>query len=58
MHCDHTHLPLVAPPSELEELGVVFAVAVVKPFTAEQVGSAIEKALCDRGGCHRCDYAA
>ena len=58
MHCGHTHLSLVAPHAELEELGVVFAAAVVKPFTAEQLGSAIEKALCDRGGCHRCDCAA
>jgi hypothetical protein len=44
-------LPLIcasvtASPPELAELGVVFAAALVKPFTAEQLGVAIEEALC------------
>jgi hypothetical protein len=44
-------LPLVcasvtAPAPELEELGIVFAAAVVKPFTAAQLGAAIDQALC------------
>jgi hypothetical protein len=43
-------LPIVcasvtAPPPELAELGVVFAACVVKPFTIEQFGAAIEQAL-------------
>jgi hypothetical protein len=43
-------LPLIcasitAPPPELAELGVVFTAALVKPFTAEQFGVAIERAL-------------
>jgi hypothetical protein len=43
-------LPLIcasvtASPPELAELGVVFAAALVKPFTAEQLGVAIEEAL-------------
>jgi CheY-like chemotaxis protein len=55
-------LPLVcasvtAPPPELEELGVVFAAALVKPFTAEQLGTAIERALRGRGPSYR-DRAA
>ena len=36
---------ITAPPPELAELGVVFAASLVKPFTLEQLGSAIEKAL-------------
>ncbi len=36
---------VTAPPAELAELGVVFAAALVKPFTAEQLRDAIEKAL-------------
>jgi CheY-like chemotaxis protein len=55
-------LPLVcasvtAPPPELEELGVVFAAALVKPFTAEQLRAAIGRALCGRGPSYR-DRAA
>jgi CheY-like chemotaxis protein len=55
-------LPIVcasvtAPAPELEELGVSFAAAVVKPFTAEQLGAAIEQALRGRGP-WRCDRAA
>jgi len=51
-------LPLVcasvtAPPPELEELGIVFAATLVKPFTAEQLGAAIDQALCGWGPCHR-----
>ena len=51
-------LPLVcasvaAPPPELEELGIVFAATLVKPFTAEQLGAAIDQALCSWGPCHR-----
>ena len=43
-------LPLIcasvtAPPSELAELGVLFAAALIKPFTTEQLGVAIEEAL-------------
>ncbi len=43
-------LPLIcasdtAPPPELAELGVFFAAALVKPFTTEQFGVAIEKTL-------------
>lgn len=43
-------LPIVcasvtAPPPELEELGVVFAATLVKPFTAAQLGVAVEQAL-------------
>jgi hypothetical protein len=43
-------LPIVcasvdAPPPELAELGVVFAASLVKPFTLEQLGAAIEQAL-------------
>jgi hypothetical protein len=34
-----------APPPELAELGVVFATSLVKPFTLEQLGSAIDEAL-------------
>jgi CheY-like chemotaxis protein len=55
-------LPLIcasvtAPPPELAELGVVFAAALVKPFTAGQLGVAIEQALCARNPHHR-DRAA
>jgi CheY-like chemotaxis protein len=44
-------LPLICasvtgPPSELTELGVEFAATLVKPFTAEQLGAAIDRALC------------
>lgn len=43
-------LPLIcasvdAPPTELAELGVVFAATLLKPFTAQQLGDAIEGAL-------------
>jgi hypothetical protein len=43
-------LPLIcasveALPAELAELGVVFAASLVKPFTAEQLGAAIEQSL-------------
>ena len=49
-------LPLIcasveAPPAELAELGIVFAVSLVKPFTAEQLRAAIEQSLRnERGG--------
>jgi hypothetical protein len=58
-------LPLIcasveAPPAELAELGVVFAASLVKPFTAEQLGAAIEQSLrsglgsdCDPAQHHR-----
>jgi hypothetical protein len=36
---------ITAPPPELAELGVVFAASLVKPFTLEQLGAAIEEAL-------------
>jgi hypothetical protein len=36
---------ITAPPPELAELGVVFAASLVKPFTLEQLGTAIEEAL-------------
>ncbi len=43
-------LPIVCasvagPPPALAELGVVFAASLVKPFTSEQLGAAIEQAL-------------
>jgi hypothetical protein len=43
-------LPLIcasvaAPPPELARLGVVFAASLVKPFTLEQLGAAIDEAL-------------
>ena len=43
-------MPLVcasvqAPPEDLEKLGVVFAAALVKPFTLEQLDAAIDRAL-------------
>ncbi len=43
-------LPLISvsiaePPAELAELGVVFTTSLVKPFTAEQLSDAIERAL-------------
>ncbi len=43
-------LPLIcasvtAPPSELAELGISFTATLVKPFTLEQLGAAIERAL-------------
>ena len=61
-------LPIVcasvtAPPPDLGELGVVFAAWVVKPFTSEQLGAALDRALragrahrgrrCTRGPGHR-----
>jgi hypothetical protein len=47
-------LPLVcasvaAPPPALIELGVVFAASLVKPFTLQQLGAAIDRALLDGG---------
>jgi hypothetical protein len=44
-------LPLICasvtgPPPELTELGVEFAASLVKPFTIEQFGAAIDRALC------------
>jgi CheY-like chemotaxis protein len=44
-------LPLICasvtgPPPELTELGVEFAAVLVKPFTAEQLGAAIDQVLC------------
>ena len=49
-------LPLICasvsgPPSELTELGVEFAASLLKPFTAEQLGAAIDQALCTREPC-------
>jgi CheY-like chemotaxis protein len=51
-------LPLICasvtgPPPELTELGVEFAATLVKPFTAEQLGAAIDKALCASEPCRR-----
>ncbi|MGH2910855.1 MAG: hypothetical protein ACRDJ3_00095 [Solirubrobacteraceae bacterium] len=43
---------VAAPPSELLELGVEFAAALVKPFTANQLDDAIRKALCARDQPH------
>jgi hypothetical protein len=60
-------LPLVcvsvaAPPVELAELGVVFTESLVKPFTAEQLSEAIDRALRFRRkhlpGSFQGDYAA
>ncbi len=47
-------LPIVcasvtAPPPELAEVGVEFAATLVKPFTMEQLGAAIQRALRLRG---------
>jgi DNA-binding NtrC family response regulator len=36
---------VIAPPPELAQLGVLFAASLVKPFTLEQLGAAIEEAL-------------
>jgi CheY-like chemotaxis protein len=36
---------VTGPPPELAELGVPFVAALVKPFTAEQLGAAIDEAL-------------
>jgi len=62
-HAANPTLPIIcasvtAPPLELEELGVVFAATVVKPFTAEQLGATIEQALSGRSPYHRRDRAA
>jgi CheY-like chemotaxis protein len=43
-------LPLICasvtgPPPELAELGVQFTAALIKPFTIEQLGAAIDRAL-------------
>jgi CheY-like chemotaxis protein len=48
-HAANPTLPLIcasvtAPPPELAELGVVFAAALVKPFTLGQLAGAIEQA--------------
>jgi hypothetical protein len=62
-------LPLICasvagPPAELAELGVVFAASLVKPFTAEQLGAAINRSLrTDHGqgsnpARHQSDHAA
>jgi len=40
---------ITGPPPELAELGVVFAASLVKPFTLEQLGTAIEEALLASG---------
>ena len=50
-HAANPMLPIIcasvtAPPLELAGLGVVFAANVVKPFTAAQLGAAVEQALC------------
>jgi CheY-like chemotaxis protein len=44
-------LPLICasvtgPPPELTALGIEFAATLVKPFTAAQLGAAIDRALC------------
>lgn len=49
-------LPLICasvtgPPPELTELGVEFAASLVKPFTSEQLGAAIDRALCASEPC-------
>jgi hypothetical protein len=49
-HLIDSSLPLIcvsvtAPAPELAELGVVFATSLIKPFTFEQFGYAIEDAL-------------
>ncbi len=49
-HLIDPSLPLIcasitAPPSELAELGISFTATLVKPFTSEQLGAAIERAL-------------
>ncbi len=49
-------LPLIcasvqAPPPGLLASGVVFEACLVKPFTLEQLGGAIDQALCRRGAC-------
>jgi CheY-like chemotaxis protein len=41
---------VTGPPPELANLGVVFAACLVKPFTIEQLGGAIDEALLARGG--------
>jgi DNA-binding NtrC family response regulator len=41
---------VATPPAELEELGVVFAARLIKPFTSEQLSEAIERTLRNRGG--------
>jgi hypothetical protein len=51
-------LPLIcasvdAPPTGLAEVGVVFAAALLKPFTAEQLSDAIGGALCAQHPLHR-----
>ena len=43
---------ITSPPPELAQLGVVFAASLVKPFTLEQLDSAIEEAL-RTGSAHR-----
>ena len=53
----HPTLPIIcasvtSPPRELAELGVVFAATVVKPFTSEPLGTAIEEVLCAQDSCH------
>jgi CheY-like chemotaxis protein len=55
-------LPLIcasveAPPTELADLGVVFAATLLKPFTAQQLGDAIEAALHAQRALHR-DHVA
>jgi hypothetical protein len=51
-------LPLIcasveAPPADLAELGVVFAAALLKPFTVEQFSDAIEDVLRTQRSFHR-----
>ncbi len=52
-HLIDPSLPLIcasvtASPPELAELGISFTATLVKPFTIEQLGAAIERALCVR----------
>jgi DNA-binding NtrC family response regulator len=51
-------LPLVcasvaAPPADLAELGVEFAATLIKPFTAEQLGTTIDSLLQQRAAQRR-----
>jgi DNA-binding NtrC family response regulator len=50
IHIISPSLPLICvsvtvPPPELAELGVTFIASLVKPFTIEQLGAAIDEAL-------------
>lgn len=54
-------LPIVcasvtAPPPEIAQLGVSFAATLIKPFTIDQLGAAIERALRLRRGRNNSHY--